>query len=127
MSDLYDPDVIAWDAKMKEAFDRIEALLVDLTTARSDRIREMLQSISEHFGRPGGKRLLGGGPSMPDEQLDEHIKALLEHHTAQRRRESDRAAARERGRLLQAEREKSLPADVPLHQRGFGVMDEDGA
>jgi hypothetical protein len=32
-----------------------------------------------------------------------------------------------RGRLLQAEREKSLPADVPLHKRGFGVMDEDGA
>jgi hypothetical protein len=38
-----------------------------------------------------------------------------------------RPHARERGMLLQAEREKSLPADVPLHQRGFGVMDEDGA
>ena len=57
-----------------------------------------------------------------------HIKALIEQHTAQRRRESDReAAVRRRGRLLQAELEKPLPADVPLHKRGFGVMDEDGA
>ena len=62
------------------------------------------------------------------EQRDEHIKALIELHTAQRRRESDReAAVRRRGRLLQAELEKPLPADVPLHKRGFGVMDEDGA
>ena len=67
---------------------------------------------------------------MPDEQrdehikaLDEHIKALIEQHTAQRR-ESDRAAARRRGRALQAELERSLPADVPLHKRGFGVMDD---
>ena len=60
------------------------------------------------------------------EQRDEHIKALIEQHTAQRR-ESDREEARQRGRLLVAEREKSLPADVPLHKRGFGVMDEDGA
>ena len=125
MSDLYDTDVIAWDAKMKEAFDRIEALLDRTTAARSDCIREMLQSISEHLGSPGGKRLLGGGPSMPDEQRDEHIKALLEHHTAQRR-ESDRAEARQRGRLLVAEREKSLPADVPLHKRGFGVLGKEG-
>ena len=63
---------------------------------------------------------------MPEEQSDEHVKALLEHHTAQRRRESDRAAARERGRLLIAEREQSLPADVPLHKRGFGVLEEGG-
>ena len=36
------------------------------------------------------------------------------------------AEANRRFRLLQSqtEREKSLPADVPLHQRGFGVMDE---
>jgi hypothetical protein len=81
----------------------------------------MLQSISEHLGRPGGKRLLGGGPSMPDEQRDEHIKALIEHHAA------DRAEARQRGRQLLAEQEKSLPADVPLHKRGFGVMDAGGA
>ena len=58
------------------------------------------------------------------EQLDEHIKALIEQHTAQRRRESDRAEARQRGRLLTAEREKSLPADVPLHNGGFGVMEK---
>ena len=60
------------------------------------------------------------------EQRDEHIKALIEQHTAPRRRESDRAAARLRGRLLIAEREKSLPADVPLHKRGFGVLEEEG-
>jgi hypothetical protein len=36
---------------------------------------------------------------MPDEQRDEHIKALIEQHTAPRR-ESDRADARQRGRLL---------------------------
>ena len=39
MSDLYDTDFIACDAKMKEDFDRIEAWL-DRTTARSDRIRK---------------------------------------------------------------------------------------
>jgi hypothetical protein len=35
------------------------------------------------------------------EQRDEQIKALIEQHMAQSRRESDRAAARQRGRLLQ--------------------------
>ena len=62
------------------------------------------------------------------EPRDEHknIKVLIEQHTDQRRRESDRAEARQRGRLLIAEREKSLPADVPLHKRGFGVMEEGG-
>jgi hypothetical protein len=55
------------------------------------------------------------------EQRDEHIKALIEQHTAQRR-ESDRAEARRRGRQLLVELEKSLPADVPLHKRGFGVL-----
>jgi|HubBroStandDraft_6_1064221.scaffolds.fasta_scaffold1995895_2 hypothetical protein len=58
------------------------------------------------------------------EQRDEHIKALIEQHTALCRRDSDTAAARRRGRLLQAELEKkSLPADVPLHKRGFGLME----
>jgi hypothetical protein len=61
------------------------------------------------------------------EERDEHIEALIEQHTVQRRLESARAAVRQRGRLLQAELEKPLPADVPLHKRGFGVMDEDGA
>ena len=58
------------------------------------------------------------------EQREEHIEALIEQHTAQLRRERDRAEARQRGRLLIAEREKSLPADVPLHKRGFGVLEE---
>ena len=31
--------------------------------------------------------------------------------------------ASRRGRLLQSESEKPLP-DVPLHKRGFGVIDE---
>jgi hypothetical protein len=48
---------------------------------------------------------------------------LIEHH----RRENDGEAARQLSRLLIAEREKSLPAGVPLHKRGFGVMGEDGA
>ena len=60
------------------------------------------------------------------EPLYEHkrIKALIEQHTVQRRLERARAEFRQRGRLLQAELEKPLPADVPLHKRGFGVMDE---
>ena len=52
--------------------------------------------------------------------------ALWAQHTDPRR-ESDRAEARRLSRALLAELEKSLPADVPLHKRGFGVMDEDGA
>jgi hypothetical protein len=62
-------------------------------------------------------------------QRDEHIKALIgqiDQHTAQYR-ERDRAEAHRLGRVLLAELEKSLPADVPLHKRGFGVMDEEGA
>jgi hypothetical protein len=55
---------------------------------------------------------------------DERIKALIKHHTDQLRRESDMAEASRRGRLLQSELEKPLPADVPLHKRGFGVMDD---
>ena len=54
---------------------------------------------------------------------DERIKALIKRHTDQLRRESDTAEA-SRGRLLQSELE-SLPGDVPLHKRGFGVMDDD--
>jgi hypothetical protein len=68
------------------------------------------------------KRSLGGGDQCPNSATN---KALLEHHSAKRRRERDREEARQRGRLLIAEREKSLPADVPLHKRGFGVMDEE--
>jgi hypothetical protein len=61
-----------------------------------------------------------------DSMNNEHIKALIEHHSVQHRSEHDMAEASRRGRLLQSEPEKSLP-DVPLHKRGFGVMDEDGA
>ena len=62
---------------------------------------------------------------MFDEQ-DKPIEAAIEQHTALRR-EQQRFEARQRGRQLQVELERSLPADVPLHKRGFGVMDEDGA
>jgi hypothetical protein len=45
----------------------------------------------------------------------EHIKALVWRHVVRRRRQTD---------MAEAEPEKLLP-DVPLHERGFGVMDED--
>jgi hypothetical protein len=55
---------------------------------------------------------------------DERIKALIRSHTAQLRRESDTSEASRGGGLLQSGFEESLPADVPLHKRGFGVMDD---
>ena len=62
-----------------------------------------------------------------DSMNNEHIKAFIEAHTVQQRRsERDMAEASRRGRLLQAELEKPLPADVPLHKRGFGVMEKEG-
>jgi hypothetical protein len=68
--------------------------------------------------------------SAIDRMRDEHIKALIGHNTAQRRRDRDFAEAvaeafRRSGLLPRhIEPEKPLP-DVPLHKRGFGVMDED--
>jgi hypothetical protein len=60
-----------------------------------------------------------------DSTNNEHIKAFIERRTtAPRRSERDMAEASRRGRLLQSEPEKPLP-DVPLHKRGFGVMDKD--
>ena len=56
---------------------------------------------------------------------DERIEALIKRHTGQLRRESDTSEAGRGGGLLQSELEESLPADVPLHKRGFGVMDDD--
>ena len=50
----------------------------------------------------------------------ERFKAFIEHPRSER----DMAEASRRGRLLQNELEKRLP-DVPLHKRGFGVVDED--
>jgi hypothetical protein len=55
----------------------------------------------------------------------EYIKALVGRHVVRRRRESDMAEASRRGRLLQSEPEKPLP-DVPLHERGFGVLEKEG-
>jgi hypothetical protein len=58
---------------------------------------------------------------------EEFIKARMRRHVVQRDGESDTvdmAEGSRRGRLLQSEPEKPLP-DVPLHKRGFGVMDED--
>jgi hypothetical protein len=57
----------------------------------------------------------------------ELIKARILRNIAQPHRHSDIAdmtEASRRGRLLQSEPEKPLP-DVPVHQRGFGIMDED--
>ena len=98
---------------------------LDRMIASIDRLNAGLQVILDHLD---GKRLLNGPPMS--EQRDEHIKALIEHHSAQRRRErdmddlADMAEANRRARLLQSP-EKSLPAGVPLYKRGFGVMDED--
>ena len=62
-----------------------------------------------------------------DSMNNEHIKAFIERRTtAPLRRESNMAEASRRGRLLESEPEKPLP-DVPLHKRGFGVMDKDPA
>jgi hypothetical protein len=62
-----------------------------------------------------------------DRMRQEYIKALVGRHVVRRRRDSDIADMIEAslsGRLLQSEPEKSLP-DVPLHKRGFGIMEED--
>ena len=62
-----------------------------------------------------------------DSMNNEYIKAFVEAHTVrQRRSERDMAEASRRGGPLPShiKPEKPLP-DVPLHKRGFGVMDED--
>ena len=58
---------------------------------------------------------------------DELIKARILRNIARRHSDCDIAdmtEASRRGRLLQSEPEKPLP-DVPLHKRGFGIMDKD--
>jgi hypothetical protein len=55
----------------------------------------------------------------------ERFKAFIEHSPAHRRSERDMAEASRHGRLLQSEPEKPLP-EVPLHERGFGVMEKEG-
>jgi hypothetical protein len=62
-----------------------------------------------------------------DRTRAELIKAKILRRLSQRHRElgiADIGEASRRGRLLESEPDKPLP-DVPLHQRGFGVMDED--
>ena len=48
----------------------------------------------------------------------EYIKSLVGRRVVRRRRQIETAD------MTKAEPEKSLP-DVPMHQRGFGVMDDD--
>jgi hypothetical protein len=57
-----------------------------------------------------------------DRARAEFIKAKILRNLAQHHRERDMAEASRRGRLLESE---PLLPDVPLHKRGFGVMDED--
>ena len=71
------------------------------------RIEGMLQVILHHFS---GTR-------------DAHIKKLVQQLSDQRR-EAAQYETHLRIRRLEAELEHSLPADVPLHKRGFGVMDD---
>ena len=62
-----------------------------------------------------------------DRMRQELIKARILRNIAQPHRHSDIADMTEASRcggLLQSEPEKLL-LDVPLHQRGFGVTDED--
>ena len=70
-------------------------------------------------------RAEGGGMSGASDR--DFFKARILRHLSQRDRArdiADMAEASRRGRLLEGEPEKPLP-DVPLHKRGFGVMDED--
>jgi hypothetical protein len=62
--------------------------------------------------------------SASDRAREELIKVRILRNLAQRDRARDTAEASRRGRLLQSDPEESLP-DVPLHKRGFGVMEED--
>ena len=52
------------------------------------------------------------------------IDALMEQITAQRREAARRGASRSLEQILR-NRRSPLPAEVPLHKRGFGVMEED--
>jgi hypothetical protein len=60
-----------------------------------------------------------------DSMNNEHIKVLIERYATAPRR-SDMAEAIRHGSPLSShiEPEKPLP-DVPLHKRGFGVLDKD--
>jgi hypothetical protein len=59
--------------------------------------------------------------------MRDELKARILRNIARRHSDcdiADRTEASRRGRLLQSEPEKPLLPDVPLHQRGFSVMDE---
>jgi hypothetical protein len=65
-----------------------------------------------------------------DRMREEHIKARLLRNLGQRRRDrvsaADMAEASRHGRLLRSHIDPETPLpDVPLHKRGFGVMDKD--
>ena len=81
-----------------------------------------------HVTAQDHRRQEGSGMStFFDRMREEQMKAKIQRHIARRHREldiADVAEASRRGRLLEGELENSLP-DVPLHKRGFGVMDED--
>lgn len=73
--------------------------------ASCDRIEARLQAMLDHLD---GRRPLKGRPISAERNA--HIRAIT-HEAAHRQR------------WLEAEPEPALP-DVPLHQRGFGVMDD---
>ena len=109
MRDRHETDAVACNAL-------IDASIRGMQEA-CDRVDTMLQAMLDHLD---GKRLLEGRPMS--EEYDNPIKAMMGQLTGQRR-EGDRREAHRRVKLLQDELEKSLPADVPLHRRGFGVME----
>jgi len=90
---------------------------LDATRAR---IIAQLQVSLDRLDHLDGKRLLKG-PPMSSER-DTHIKVLTGPLMAEHR-EVARREAHQWTRRLEVE---TLPADVPLHQRGFGVMDDNG-
>lgn len=77
--------------------ERLDAGLLRLQH-QFDRMHATLQAILAHLE---GRRPLKGPPMS--EQRRQHVRTLMERDITE---------------------ERDLPADVPLHQRGFGVMDE---
>jgi hypothetical protein len=93
---------------------RIEATCQRIM-AQFDRIEAQTTAIFDHLD---GRRRLPGAPMSVERNA--YIEALREL-----RREAERREAQRREGLLQDEMEKLLPADVPLHKRGFGVMEDE--
>ena len=110
---------------------RIEATCQRIM-AQFDRIDAQLTAILHH---PDGRRRLPGAP-MPVASSHAVLavnsaQASVERHQHIRerltaaRREAERREAQNWAGRLQVELEKLLPADVPLHKRGFGVMEDE--